>query len=141
MTLLGRQLIRLLRFGMWEFIALTWLRALMGAAIGAAASLLTTRMQLRHQLDVLRVERKTEDQAEQVAVKLLSHEKFFERSFDAISTAIGGFEDDELRKVLVWAGAIRRRRKDGSEWWILIDREIKQLNDARENEGRPAYEG
>lgn len=113
--------------------------ALMGAAIGAAVSLLTTRMQLRHQLEVLRVERKTEDQAEQVAVKLLSHEKFFERSFDAISTAIGGFEDDELRKLLVRAGAIRRRRKDGSEWWILIDREIDRLNDARENEGRPAY--
>ena len=46
---------------------------------------------------------------------------------------LGGFADDELRKILVRAGAIRVYREDGSEWWRLLSRmdeyiERKQLD-------------
>ena len=110
-----------------------------GAVIGAAAAVLTTQLQLRHQLRLAQEERKTDEQAELIAKKLLSHEKLFERSFEALSTAIGGFEEDELRKLLVRAGAIRTRRKDGSEWWGLLDKEIDRINAARKKENRPDY--
>jgi hypothetical protein len=47
--------------------------------------------------------------------------------------ALGGFTDDELRKILVRAGAVRVYREDGSEWWRLLSRmdeyiERKQLD-------------
>ena len=44
------------------------------------------------------------------------------RSFVTLKNYLGGFEDDELRKILVRAGAIRTFRDDGSEWWRLLSR-------------------
>ena len=39
------------------------------------------------------------------------------RSFDVLKKHLGGFEEDELRKILVRAGAILVFRDDGTEWW------------------------
>ena len=46
--------------------------------------------------------------------KLLSHKGYTDRSFRAISEALGGWDDNpnELRKILVRAGAIRINRND-----------------------------
>lgn len=60
--------------------------------------------------------------AETTARQLLSHRGSTDRSFDALKTALGGFGDDELRKILVRAGAMRVFRDDGSEWWRLLSR-------------------
>jgi hypothetical protein len=38
---------------------------------------------------------------------------------------IGGFGDDELRRILVRAGAIRTMSKSGQELWILVERMIE----------------
>lgn len=37
---------------------------------------------------------------------------------------LGGFEDDELRKILVRAGAVRfyRNEDPNDEWWRLLSR-------------------
>lgn len=51
-----------------------------------------------------------------------------QRSFEEIKKKIGGFEDDnELRRLLVRAGAIRFLRKDGTEFWGLLSRNKKKL--------------
>lgn len=70
----------------------------------------------------VREENKTEFQAEQTALHFLSHKNYTDRSFETLKKHLGGFEDDELRKILVRAGAIRTYREDQSEWWRLLSR-------------------
>lgn len=66
---------------------------------------------------------RTEFMAEQVARQLLEHEKWNRRSFEAIKYRLGGFKDDELRQILVRAGAIRFEDQDSQkEYWGLIHR-------------------
>jgi hypothetical protein len=60
--------------------------------------------------------------AEDVANALMKHSKWRLRSWNVIKVHLGGFSDDELRKILVRAGAIRFEAKSGSELWGLLDR-------------------
>jgi hypothetical protein len=95
---------------------------LLGAIVGGGISFLLSRQQLRNQLEVLRQQHKTEFMAEETARHFLSHRSFTDRSFETLRNHLGGFEDDELRKILVRAGAIRIVREDGTEWWRLVSR-------------------
>jgi len=96
--------------------------ALLGALVGGGISFLLNRQQFRNQLAVLHEQHKVEYMAEETARHFLGHKSFTDRSFDALRNALGGFTDDELRKILVRAGAIRIYRADGSEWWRLLSR-------------------
>jgi len=60
--------------------------------------------------------------AENAAKELLESEQWQKRSFSAIKSRLGGFEDDELRKVLVRAGAVRFRGENNKELWGLRER-------------------
>jgi hypothetical protein len=93
---------------MWEFVT----------AVIVAAS--TGYITFRVQEERLKKELKTEFMAEKVAKDLLSNEKWKQRSFDTIKKRLGGFEDDELRKILVRAGAVRFEGSNGEELWGLI---------------------
>jgi hypothetical protein len=109
------------------------LSALLGASVGGAISYMLNRQQLRNQLRALQEANKVEFMAETTARHFLSHKSFTDRSFDTLRQHLGGFEDDELRKILVRAGAMRVYRADGSEWWRLLSRmdeyiERKQLD-------------
>ena len=109
------------------------LSALLGAAVGGGISYLLNRQQFRNQLRILQEQHKVEFMAEETARHFLSHKSFTDRSFDTLRNHLGGFGDDELRKILVRAGAIRVYREDGSEWWRLLSRmdeyiERKQLD-------------
>lgn len=106
--------------------------ALLGALVGGGISFALNRQQLRNQLRVLQEQHKVEYMAEETARHFLSHKGFTDRSFDTLRNHLGGFGDDELRRILVRAGAIRVYRDDGSEWWRLLARmdeyiERKQL--------------
>lgn len=74
---------------------------------------------------------KLEDSAENAISKLLNHPNWTKRTFTSINEKIGGFEDDELRKLLVRSGAVRFYVKNGSdvkvEHWGLISRNKDQL--------------
>jgi len=59
--------------------------------------------------------------AESVIRKLLLNEAWALRSFDVIKLHIGGFDDDELRRLLVRSGAVRFTAK-GTEMWGLYER-------------------
>ena len=98
------------------------LSALLGAAVGGGISYLLNRQQFRNQLRILQEQHKVEFMAEETARHFLSHKSFTDRSFETLRRHLGGFEDDELRKILVRAGAMRLYREDGSEWWRLLSR-------------------
>jgi hypothetical protein len=107
--------------------------ALLGAIVGGGISYLLNRQQLANQLRVQQETHKVEFMAETTARHFLGHKSFTDRSFDTLRKHLGGFGDDELRKILVRAGAIRVYRDDGSEWWRLLSRmdeyiERKQLD-------------
>ena len=109
------------------------LAALLGAIVGGGISYLLNRQQLANQLRMLQEQHKVDFMAELTARHFLSHKSFTDRSFDTLRNHLGGFDDDELRKILVRAGAIRVFRDDGSEWWRLLSRmdefiERKQLD-------------
>jgi hypothetical protein len=109
------------------------LSALLGALVGGGISYLLNRQQFRNQLRILQEQHKVEFMAEETVRHFLSHKSFTDRSFETLRNALGGFSDDELRKILVRAGAIRVFRDDGSEWWRLLSRmeeyiERKQLD-------------
>ncbi|RPE77116.1 hypothetical protein [Vulcaniibacterium tengchongense] len=98
------------------------LASLLGALVGGGISYLLNRQQYRHQLRLSREAHKTEYMAEETARHFLSHRGYTDRSFETLRKHLGGFDDDELRKILVRAGAIRTFRGDGSEWWRLLSR-------------------
>jgi hypothetical protein len=98
------------------------LSALLGALVGGGISWVLNRQQFANQLRLAREEHRTEFMAEETARAFLSHKSFTDRSFETLRKSLGGFEDDELRKILVRAGAMRVYRDDGSEWWRLVSR-------------------
>lgn len=98
------------------------LSALLGAVVGGGISYFLNRQQFANQLHLAREQHRTEFMAEETARVFLSHKGFTDRSFETLRKHLGGFEDDELRKILVRAGAMRVYRDDGSEWWRLLSR-------------------
>lgn len=64
--------------------------------------------------------------AETVAKKLLDNENVPFRSFKILRHHIGGYSDNELRRILVRSGAIRTMSKSGEELWILVDKMIQK---------------
>jgi hypothetical protein len=60
--------------------------------------------------------------AESVAHRLLSHREWRLRSLRVIRHHLGGFDDDELRRILVRSGAIRFSSRSGEELWGLLER-------------------
>lgn len=98
------------------------LSALLGAVVGGGISYALNRQQFRNQLRILQEQHKVEFMAEETARHFLGHKSFTDRSFETLRSHLGGFTDDELRKILVRAGAIRVYREDGSEWWRLLSR-------------------
>ena len=95
---------------------------LLGTAIGGFITFRVQKEQLKNEILQIRETHKTEFQAEETARHFLSHASYTDRSFETLQKHLGGFEDDELRKILVRAGAIRTFREDGSEWWRLLSR-------------------
>jgi hypothetical protein len=83
---------------------------------------------LRAQEARLRTELRTEFMAEEAIRALLTHERWSLRSFDEIKRRVRGFSDDELRRLLVRAGAVAfDRQQTGEELWGLRERNLGRL--------------
>ncbi|MCZ6676545.1 MAG: hypothetical protein O7E52_04770 [Candidatus Poribacteria bacterium] len=93
---------------------------------GTIAFLIQER-RLRRDFALDREKLRTEFMAEQVAKELLESDRWEKRSFDAIKSRLGGFSDDELRKILVRAGAVRFRGQNAEELWGLMSRNRSDL--------------
>jgi hypothetical protein len=91
------------------------------ARAGEAAALAAQEARLRTEL-------RTEFMAEEGIRLLLEHEDWTLRSFEEIKRRIRGFDDAELRKLLVRAGAVAFDRSgDGAEMWGLRARNRGRL--------------
>jgi len=100
----------------------TALFTLAGTIVGGLITFVLQNQRHKQELKVLREEYKTEYIAETTAKHFLNHKSYTDRSFEILQKHLGGFEDNELRKILVRAGAIRTYREDGTEWWRLLSR-------------------
>lgn len=69
-----------------------------------------------------RLENRTLFQAERVAHELLMIPEWNLRSFKALKNRLGGFQDNEIRQVLIRAGALQFKSKSGEEMWGLLER-------------------
>jgi hypothetical protein len=106
-----------------ETALLVGLFGLFGSLIGGLVTLAVARWQFENQLKVIREQFRTEFVAEETARYFLNHKAHIYRTFDTLKKHLGGFGDDELRKILVRAGAVRvYRRTDKSEMWYLLSR-------------------
>ena len=70
-------------------------------------ALLTAIVTFAIQERKLKAELRTEFMAEQAAKSLLENPKWQKRSFSEIKKCLGGFDENELRKILVRSGAVR----------------------------------
>jgi hypothetical protein len=94
------------------------LAALVGALAGVLGSVLTYRSARMR----VRTEFATEQSAETAIRKLLELDRLPYRTFPMIRHHIGGFGRNELRRLLVRAGAVRLMAQDGTELWALRER-------------------
>lgn len=93
----------------------TVVTALIVAILTSIATYMTQERKLKTEL-------RTEFMAEQVAKRLLEEPKWNMRSFDEIKKRLAGFDDNELRKILVRSGAVRFEGENGKELWGLISK-------------------
>lgn len=98
------------------------LASLLGTLVGGGITYLLNRQSHTLQIATLKEQFKTDFMAEETARHFLSHKSYTDRSFDVLKKHLGGFTEEELRKILVRAGAIRTYRDDGTEWWRLLSR-------------------
>jgi hypothetical protein len=96
--------------------------ALGGLLVGGIITWLLQKDRLIKEYTVAIEAIKTDYMAEKTALYYLNHKGYTDRSFELLSKRLGGFEDNELRKILVRCGAVRYMRDDGTEWWRLLSR-------------------
>jgi hypothetical protein len=116
-----------------DLIYETAIAALSGTIIGGLISYFLQKQRFDQEIKLKREEFKTEFMAENTAKHFLNHKSYTDRSFETLKKHLGGFEDNELRKILVRAGAIRTIREDGSEWWRLLSRMDEYIESKKNN--------
>jgi hypothetical protein len=89
----------------------------------------------------LRRDFRLEFAAESVARRLLMHRDWRLRSLRVIRHRLGGFSDDELRRILVRSGAIRFIGGSGDELWGLLERTESLLGVQRVDEDPASPDG
>lgn len=69
----------------------------------------------------------TDYTAEAMARDLLHQESWHQRTLAEFKQQLGSFEDNELRKILVRAGAVQLSSINGVETWGLVNQPHLQL--------------
>jgi len=95
--------------------------------IAFVTALLTGVVSFLVQERKLRTDLRTEFMAEEAVKRLLKSPKWQKRSFEEISKRLGGFQGNELRKLLVRAGAVRFTGEAEQELWGLVERNENDL--------------
>jgi hypothetical protein len=103
--------------------------AIVAAAVSVLVAVITAIGTYRVQAARMRTELRTEFMVEEAIRKLLMHPAWKQRSFTKIRHHIRGFEDNELRRHLVRAGAVAFDNPNNDlEWWGLRERNIEEFN-------------
>lgn len=118
-----------------EIAIIAALSSLLGVIVGGLISYFLQKQKLEHEFKLKLQENKTENMAEQTARYYLKEEGYYERSFNHLKTKLGGFEEEELRKILVRSGAVRFIRKDDQkEFWCLVERLPEKYSKDKNNQ-------
>ena len=91
------------------------------STVASFVSWKTTNKTIDAQRERLRREFQLEFAIEAAIQTLLSSENYTMRSFDKIKKHLAGFPDDELRRYLIRAGAVRFSGEDDKEMWGLLE--------------------
>ena len=76
---------------------------------------------------------KAEENVKALLIEMLNHETHIDRSFDALKAKVAGFEEDEIRRLLMAVDAQKvRGREDGKEMYYIKSRE-NERNQRRAN--------
>ena len=102
--------------------------ALIAGAVSLVVAIGTSLIGWKIAGDRLREETRTEFMAEQAVITLLQHKRWRRRTFKSIKTTVGGFGDDELRQLLVRAGALRFTHDGQTEVWGLLSRNAEWID-------------
>ncbi|WP_150796676.1 hypothetical protein [Pseudomonas fluorescens] len=105
-------------------IPATLIASAIGGAIGTAVTLWAHRRQFL-----------LEYRTETALKRLLNGSKWRLRTFKTIQYHVAGFEENELRKILIRTGAVRFQDSSGEEIWGLLERN-KDLPDAEYDTGQ-----
>lgn len=106
------------------------------AIIGGLISFFLQNIKHKQEMQKLFESNKTEFMAETTARYFLNHKSHIERSFATLKQHLGGFDDNELRRILVRAGAIRvfRDGDENDEWWRLLSRQEEYFERKKKND-------
>ena len=99
-----------------------WTTVVTAVLVAAFTSAITGILTFLVQERKLRADLRTEFMAERALLKLLESPRWEHRTFKEIKKRVGGFQDDELRKLLVRTGAVRFEGKGEDEFWGLVSR-------------------
>ena len=106
--------------------------ALAGVIVGILGTglikLLIQREQFKHDKEMFQLSNKGTGMVKKILIEMLNHRNQVDRSFSALKTPIGGYSDDEIRKLLIEVGAKKVDREDHSEWWYLLERQDEHIS-------------
>jgi|SRR5690606_19981912 len=99
---------------------------LIGTVLGGVISYFLQKQRFNQDFKIFLETYKTDFMAESTIKHFLNDKKFKERKFSTIQKHLRGFEEDELRKLLIRAGAICKENNDGEELWGLLEDEVSK---------------
>lgn len=98
-----------------------------GTILAGFINWLLEKQKYSNQLKLLVRENVGKEAVKQMLQDMLNHRNHIDRSFVALKGPIGGYSDDEIRKLLHEIEAKKVNRKDGSEWWYLLERQQERI--------------
>lgn len=99
---------------------------IIGAFINYLSNYCLQKQRFSFEIKKIREENKTDYMAVDTIKKFLNDEKFNDRKFSTLKKHLRGFEEDELRKLLIRSGAICIEGKENNEeLWTLLDKKTK----------------
>jgi hypothetical protein len=105
---------------------------IIGSSLTGVYSLILQRRQFNQELMYRNADNQSENAIKSILLDMLNHKSYTDRSFYALRERVGGYTDDELRKILHGIGARKTTRKDGTgEWWYLQERNHERIDRKR----------
>lgn len=96
----------------------------LGIIVKGVFDIIKLRMSHDHDKESFKTQNLAKEKVKELLLEMLNHRKYTDRTFDALKKRIGGYSDDDIRKMLMEVGAQKVRGKaDGKEMWYLTERQ------------------
>lgn len=82
--------------------------------------LIRTRMGQDHNEKMYLLENQGKENVKEILLEMLNHRKYVDRNFDTLKKRIGGYSDDEIRRILIEINAQRvgSSNSDKEQWFL-----------------------